>query len=48
MQTQEADTDREHFAATVAHELQAPIGRITRYAQLLTDRHVDALGAGPR
>jgi signal transduction histidine kinase len=48
MQTQEADTDRERFAATVAHELQAPIGRITRYAQLLTDRHVDALGADPK
>jgi PAS domain S-box-containing protein len=35
--------ERERFASTVAHELQAPMGRITRYAQLLVDRHAEAL-----
>jgi PAS domain S-box-containing protein len=35
-------TERERFASTVAHELQAPMGRITRYAQLLVDRHAGA------
>jgi signal transduction histidine kinase len=34
--------ERERFASTVAHELQAPMGRITRYAQLLVDRHAGA------
>lgn len=33
----------EQFAAILAHELQAPLGRISRYAQLLIDRHGSAL-----
>jgi len=33
----------ERFAAILAHELQAPLGRISRYTQLLIDRHGSAL-----
>jgi signal transduction histidine kinase len=42
-QTPAVSTERERFASTVAHELQAPMGRITRYAQLMVDRHSGAL-----
>ncbi len=38
----EARVERERFASTVAHELQSPMSRITRYAQLLVDRHAEA------
>lgn len=33
----------ERFAAILAHQLQAPLGRISRYAHLLIDRHGSAL-----
>jgi signal transduction histidine kinase len=40
---QAKSVELERFATILAHELQSPLGRISRYTQLLIDRHGSAL-----